>query len=213
MDKLEVIDIETVAAVLRKSDRQIRTWISDFGCPCRKEGRSLTFYWPDVLNWYVEYASSKANGVSGDFAPDEAESEENESLQKAMLRKTRAEADLKQLALSKLRGEVIVIQDAKSRLDRMLGNLRSQLMSMAPKLATRIAGERDPNAQEAAIKDEMETLCRSLSTGAIAGVEHDLDGEDAVDIEAAAAEEITGEQVDAEVDRYLRNYMENYASV
>lgn len=186
MNKLEVVDIETVSNVLGISDRTIRTWVKDFGCPSRKDGRSLTFHWPDVLAWYVEYASSRRNGVTSDFAPtveDDAEPSDKESLNSAMLRKTRAEADLKQLALSKLRGEVIVIGDAKTRLDRMLGNLRTQLLNMAPKLATRLAGERDPIAQEAAIKDEMESLCRELATGQVLKQTDTADTEDASTID------------------------------
>ncbi len=59
MDKLQVVDSSTVCAVLSISDRTLRTWVSDLGCPSNKEGRTVTFNWSDVLFWYVDYAAAK----------------------------------------------------------------------------------------------------------------------------------------------------------
>jgi phage terminase Nu1 subunit (DNA packaging protein) len=171
--KYEVLDIETVAGLLGGiSERQVRNYVA-LGMPSTKDGRTRTFNWPEVLEWYVEYRNTiDGGGRMGDPAEEEDDGDPGtatpkEDIYKATLRKTRADADLKELALSRQRGEVIAIADAKPRLDRMMGNLRSKLLSMAPKLASRIEGLKTRTEREAAIKDELETVCREISTGAV----------------------------------------------
>ena len=196
MDKLTVVDMDTVTAVLGVTEKTVRTWVNDFGCPSTKDGRSRTFYWPDVLNWYVGYAASKQNGVTGDFATD-AEPEEKENIAQAMLRKTVAEANLKDLALSRMRGETINIGDAKIRVERAFSNLRSALLAMAPKLGTRLVGIKDPVQIEAICKEEMEALCRELSTGQVVGIKEDEEeaGEKVDELQASAADDIMAEEL------------------
>jgi len=174
----EAMDIETVADLLNGiSTRQVRTYMTQ-GLPYRKEGRSPVFVWREVLDWYVGYRISLEAGDRPSDADDEAFDEsgegdfpapsgKNEDIRQATLRKTRADADLRELALSKQRGEVITIADAKVRLDRMMGNLRTKLLGIPPKLASRLEGLKARTEREAAIKDEMETLCREISTGAV----------------------------------------------
>ncbi len=208
MDKLQVVDSSTVCAVLSISDRTLRTWVSDLGCPAKKDGRSVSFDWPEVLAWYVDYAAAKKGGVTGDFAPDDQDEEATpkENLAQAMLRKTLAEADLKTLALSRLRGEVINIADARSRLDRMFGNTRTALLGMAPKLATRLAGVKDPAEIEALCKEEMEALCRELSSGQIVGIEEPEAEETLDELQASAEEILTEDFMDKLADDFVRSY-------
>jgi phage terminase Nu1 subunit (DNA packaging protein) len=188
------------------------------GLPCHGEGRARFFVWHEVLEWYVDYRYAMETGV-GNQGNDDPEMEmadagdevkKPEDFKAAMLRKTKAEADLKQLALSRMRGEVITILDAKIRVDRMFGNLRTQLLGMAPKVGVRLAGLKDPAEQEAIVKEEMEILCRDLSTGAIVGATADPGDEaETVDIAAAADEEMTDEQL----DEYVSDLVEIYASI
>ncbi|HEY9138042.1 MAG TPA: hypothetical protein VIM67_07190 [Terriglobus sp.] len=211
MDKLQVVDSSTVCAVLSISDRTLRTWVSDLGCPSNKEGRSVTFNWPDVLAWYVDYAAAKKGGVSGDFAPDADDAEDaepKENLAQAMLRKTTAEADIKTLALSKLRGETINISDAKLRVDRTFGNLRTALLGMPPKLGTRLAGVKDPAEIEAVCKEEMEALCRELSSGQIVGIQEqsEAEGETVDELQASAEEIFTEDMMDRMADDLVQTY-------
>lgn len=176
----EVVDLETVAALLRRSPRQINNYINLKGLPSQGAGRRRTFNWFDVLEWYVGYRIElEMRGGSGgnDEADPEAEASDSdpqsgkpEDIRAANLRKTRAEANLKELALSRQRSEVIAIGDAKARLDRLMGNLRARLLSMPPKLASRIEGLPARTDREAAIKEEIEAVCREISTGAVVGV-------------------------------------------
>lgn len=195
------MDIETVAELLGVSARQVRTYVSQ-GMPAGKEGRTPVFNWRAVLDWYIGYKISLEYGDGP--APSDDEDEDfqpaenpNEDQRKVNLRLARAKADLAQLELSRRRGEVITIADAKVRLDRMMGNLRTKLLSMAPKLASRIEGLKARTEREAAIKDEMEGVCREISTGAIV----DLPAEAAPEpVELTASAELpTNVQILAEV--------------
>lgn len=175
--KHEAMDIETVAELLGVSTRQVRTYIAQ-GMPSRKEGRTPVFVWREVFDWFLGYKMSleygdrpafddESAGDDTDDLPAVPTGKPNEDIRQATLRKTRAEADLRELALSRQRSEVITIADAKVRLDRMMGNLRTKLLSIPPKLASRLEGLKARTEREAAIKDEMETLCREISTGAV----------------------------------------------
>jgi phage terminase Nu1 subunit (DNA packaging protein) len=177
-DATKLMRTEDVLALLPIGEKQLRNLINHKGLPCSGEGRRRTYVWPDVLEWWVAYRmdlemrGGNAGTPDADF--DDAISENDadrprgkEDIRAANLRKTRADADLRELALSQKRGEVVTIADVKTRLDRVLGNLRTRLLTIAPKLSTRLAGLRDRNETEAAIKDEMETLCRELATGAV----------------------------------------------
>ena len=158
----EGMDAETVAGLLGVGDRQLRNYCSKGGCPFEQRGRDRVFNWPDVLDWYVAFKAGAVEIPQEDSSgrPPRDQRQEN-------LRKTIAEADLKELQLGRLRGEVIVTADAKLKLDRMLGNLRSRLLSLPSKITSRIGGMKEPAAREAAIRDELETICRDLSTGSI----------------------------------------------
>ncbi|HSU19921.1 MAG TPA: hypothetical protein VLI45_09290 [Acidobacteriaceae bacterium] len=210
------MDIETVADLLDVSTRQIRTYVTQFGCPSRKEGRTPVFSWPEVLNWYVGYKSALEAGDRAAVAQDEPDVDEgepagqrpNEDIRQATLRKTRAEANLKELALSRLRSEVITIADAKVRLDRMLGNLRAKLLGMAPKLASRIEGLKVRTEREAAIKDEIEALCREISTGAIVDLPDEVQPNTVEKIDAAAGPEPA--VTNADILRNVAELLEDY---
>ena len=173
------MDADTVADLLGVTDRQLFNYIKLKNLPCSGERNKRTFHWPDVLKWYVDYQKSIdkrfGNGLSESeiisYGDDEDEdlptSGGNENLQQATLRKVRADAHLKELTLAKQRGEVIVIADAKDRLDRLFGNLRTKLLNLAPKLAGRLEGARQRTEREAVIASEMEAVCTELSTGVI----------------------------------------------
>ena len=173
----EAMDAETVAALLGVSTRQLNNYINLKGLPSQGSGKRRTFVWAEVLQWYVGYRMQMEMGDGNDGSedddsdPDTSVSGRKEDIRAATLRKTKAEANLKELELSKRRREVVVIADVAPKLNRMFGNLRSNLLSQPRKLADIAAGERDANKLEARYKGVMEDLCREISTGAIIGTE------------------------------------------
>jgi phage terminase Nu1 subunit (DNA packaging protein) len=220
------MDAETVAGLLGVSTRQLNNYINMKELPSQGSGRRRTFVWAEVREWYVQYridldaGDGNDGSEEGDFGDESSDSgpRKKEDIRSANLRKTRAEADLKQMALSKLRGELINIADARTLVTRTFSNLRGQLLNMAPKLSTRLAGEPDLSTIESIIREEMETLCRELSTGAIVGGAPEqaaTEAYDGLEISAAAVTELS-----PRVDAFLRNleasvqeFLEDHASV
>jgi phage terminase Nu1 subunit (DNA packaging protein) len=175
----EAIDAQTVAELLGVSVRQINNYINLKGLPSQGEGRRRTFVWSEVLDWYVGYRMEMELG-DGSGGSEEADSEETtfgngrrEDIRAANLRKTKADADLRELALARQRKEVIVIVDARDKLERMMGSLRAKLLGLTPRLAARVEAARDRQVREDAIREEIENVCREISTGAV------IEGEDA----------------------------------
>jgi hypothetical protein len=193
------MDLQTVADLLGVSTRQVNNYINLKGLPSTGTGKRRTFVWSEVLEWYVHYRAELDNlGGSDGSDDDDLDGESSgsggkENIRQANLRKTRAEANLKELQLGKLRGQVISIPDAKVRLDRMMSNLRARLLGLAPKLSSRIEGEKERTGREAAIKDELETLCREISTGSVVDVPADQADDEVIDeISASAEHELLG---------------------
>ena len=213
----EAMDAETVAGLLGVSTRQLNNYINLRDLPSTGSGRRRTFVWREVLEWYVRYrtALELGDGTDGsepgesDDGTSDSDASRKEDIRGANLRKTRAEADLKQLALSRQRSEVITIADAKVRLDRMLGNMRSKLLGLAPKLANRIEGLKARTEREAVLKEEMEVLCRALATGAVV----DLPVEPESVQEISAAEDPAPSLTDAELDEVYDEVLDLYAAV
>ena len=210
----EAMDADTVAGLLDVSTRQLRNYCN-LGCPYDERERKRYFDWPKVLAWYVAFKSGgvPAEAADGDEEADEPGPGRKENQTQANLRKTRAEADLKQLVLAQKRGQVIGIDEARQILDRMFGNLKAQLLSAAPLLNTQLEGEADSIAREAAIRLFMEQLCQELATGKVvreaAAETNDADpetddeeGETIEDLQASA-EDITDVDVDAAVVDFL----------
>lgn len=189
------MDAETVASLLGEkgiSTRQLRNYCT-LGCPYEERGRVRVFDWFKVLAWYVTFKGGAVPEDSGN-EPEEDDTPvpgKKENQAQALLRKTRAEANLKELLLSKQRGQVIDIATAKSLVDRLFGNLKSQLLGAAPALNTRLEGEPDTTSREAVIRIFMEDLCRELSTGKIVGDDAAAEAEsDTIDeLEAAASDD------------------------
>ncbi len=188
----EATDAETVAGLLLgKGDsgisvRQLRNYC-DLGCPYEERDRKRYFNWHKVLAWYIVFKSGGTDSTPEEGSEAPVPHKKPRDLHQENLRKTTADADIKELQLSKMRSEVITTTDAKIRLDRMMGNLRSRLLSLPPKVSARINGLKEPAAREAAIKEELEAICRDISTGSIVDIPEEAGGETAEEV----AEDIT----------------------
>ena len=90
------LSVSDVAELLGLTERQVRNLIQDKGLPARRDPRGFTLDWPSALEWYVGYRSAQKGGNGGNRragnGPDGAE-EPEETLDAAILRKTRAEAE------------------------------------------------------------------------------------------------------------------------
>jgi len=157
---LTVVD---VAELLGLTDRQVRNLIKDKGLPATNDGRGFVLDWPATLEWYVGYRSAQRCGNGGNRRPEngsDALPAPDESFDEAILRKTKAEADLKELQLARERGEVASIADVERVLTGANKSIQTRILALPASLATQLLGIDDRNR----IFAILDRNCRELLT-------------------------------------------------
>jgi excisionase family DNA binding protein len=140
---LSVVD---VAELLGVTDRGVRKWIKEKGLPAKSDPRGFTLNWPDVLQWYVEYRLDENAGTGGTRragnAPEGSE-EPPETFDQAILRKTKAEADLKELQLAREEAQVVAVADLQRVLAAANRSIQTQILALPAGLAPQLIGMDD----------------------------------------------------------------------
>jgi len=141
----EVVTRERLAGILGCSPTTIDRY-RRAGCPQLKHGRTSQgheFNTAEIVKWLIERSGSGA-------APADASQAE------ARRRRELANAELAELKLRKLRGELVAIEDCLPILREELANVRSRLMAIPGRLAQSLAAMTDALAVERAIDDEIQ---------------------------------------------------------
>ncbi len=149
-----------VAELLGVTRRQVYNWIKDKGLPAKSDPRGQTLDWPSTLKWYVAFQAAEKHGNGGNRRPGCDPEEPEETLDEAILRKTKAEADLKELQLARERGEVAAIQDVERVLTGANKSIQTRILAMPASLATQLLGIEDRNR----IFNVLDRSCRDLLT-------------------------------------------------
>lgn len=154
------------AAMFDVSEKTVRNWMNDNGLPFAGSGRGRTVKASDAIRWHEEY-TRKQGGNGGKFAPVAATSgvpEPLESYEDALSRKTRAEADLKELQLARERGQVASIADVEKVLAASTLATQTQILAVPSRLSTRMLGIQDHGQAVAILDSEMRQLLTNLAT-------------------------------------------------
>jgi phage terminase Nu1 subunit (DNA packaging protein) len=154
------VSVSDVAELLGLTDRQVRNLIKDKGLPARSDPRGFTLDWPTALEWYVGYRSAQKGGNGGNRRPGSNPEEPEETYDEALARKTRAEADLKELQLARERGEVAAIADVERVLNGANKSIQTRVLAMPASLATQLLGIDDRTR----IFNVLDRSCRDLLT-------------------------------------------------
>jgi phage terminase Nu1 subunit (DNA packaging protein) len=137
------LPIADVAELLGVTDRQVRNWIKDKGLPAKSDPRGRTLDWPSALQWFVAYRIAENGGNGGNRKPVDPAGEPLESMEAALARKTRAEADLKELQLARERGEVAAIADVERVLASANKSIQTLMLALPSSLAPQLIGLAD----------------------------------------------------------------------
>jgi len=140
-----VMSVVDVAELLGVTDRGVRKWIKEKGLPAKPDPRGFILDWPSVLRWYVEYKIAENGGTGGTGAPGTAGIEPVEDYDQALARKTRAEADLKELQLARERSEVAAIADVEKVMSNSAKSIQTLLLALASSLTPKLIGVTDRN--------------------------------------------------------------------
>jgi excisionase family DNA binding protein len=160
LDSLTAVE---VAKLLDVTEKTVRNWMNDNGLPSKKVGRGRTVEWREALKWFVAYSGGNdGNGVRNPVP--EAEPEPAESYDVALARKTRAEADLKELQLAKERGQVAAIGDVERVLAASCRATQTQILAIPSRLATRLLGIEDHGTAVRILEAELRQVLTNLAT-------------------------------------------------
>ena len=127
------LELEDVALLLGVSERMIRNYITSNAMPCTGEGKTRRFKWDSVREWFANYRRELQGGIVSGV----------ESYDEALARKTRAEADLKELQLAQARGEVAPIADVERVMSASALAVQTQMLALPSLMAPEILGMQD----------------------------------------------------------------------
>lgn len=157
------LTVTDVAELLLVTDRGVRKWIKEKGLPAKSDGRGFALDWAATLQWYVQYRIEENAGTRGTRRPGSGsagEDEQQETLDQAILRKTKAEADLKELQLARERGEVAAIADVERVLTGANKSIQTRILAMPASLAPQLLGVEDRTR----VFHILDRYCRDLLT-------------------------------------------------
>ena len=161
------LSVADVAELLSVTDRQVRNWINDNGLPASADPRGRTLDWPVTLKWYVAYQIEKNSGTGGNRKAATGQSgadEPEENFDQAILRKTKAEADLKELQLARERGQVAAIADVEKVLTSANKSIQTRILVMPSALAPQLLGIEDRARIDAILMRNCREVLSNLAT-------------------------------------------------
>ena len=136
---LASLTIAEAAELFDVDERTVRNWITSNKLAFEGEGKRRRINWRVALPWYVRYRASEI-GNAGNGRPSEPDETEVETYEVALARKTRAEADLKELQLARARGEVASIADMERVVSTANLAVQTQLLAIPSQAAPEIIG-------------------------------------------------------------------------
>ena len=159
-DELQALETEDVASLLGVSERMVRNYCKSNKLPFRDDGRKRLFIWSEVREWYVAYRIDQA-GSRGSSAP---QIPTKETFDAAVLRKTVAEADLKELQLAREWQQVAAIEDVEKILTAANLSTRTQVEALPSRLSVQLIAIPDQGSIHKIVQRETSQLLSNLAT-------------------------------------------------
>lgn len=136
------LTVEEVADRLGVTARTVRNWINDGvngeKLPAVADGRGRKLAWPAALEFYVRMRIAKDGNGGNPPPPADAE-----DLEAAETRKTIADADLKEIKLAQLRGQLVPADEVGRNVGKVASAIKTKLDSLPNALALRLVGKSD----------------------------------------------------------------------
>lgn len=163
---LTSLTVVQVAKLLGVADRSVRNWMNNNGLQYSKSAKGRTLDWHVTLKWFIAYRVAEL-GNDRNAAKNSAQipvDDDSESYEDALARKTRAEANLKELQLAERRGQVASIEDVEKVVSASSVATRTQIEGLPSKLATQLVGLSEKSAVQKILSREMSQLLTNLAT-------------------------------------------------
>jgi excisionase family DNA binding protein len=153
-----------VAELLGVTKRAVNKWIKDKGLPAKSDGRGQVLDWATTLEWYVSYRIAENAGTAGTRRTGGDPEEPLETFDEALARKTRAEADLKELQLARERGEVAAIADVEKVLASANKSIQTLMLALPSGLTPQLIGLEDRTKIHAVIDRAVRSTLGNLAS-------------------------------------------------
>lgn len=161
------LSVSDVAELLPLKERQIRNLIKDKGLPARSDPRGFMLDWSSTLEWYVQYRIAQKVGNGGNPGPKVGSNHPDmpqEPINEALLRKTVAEADLKELQLARERGQVAAIADVERVLMAANKTIQTRVLALPASVAPQLIGLEDRARIDAILMRTCRDVLTNLAT-------------------------------------------------
>ena len=121
-----IVETQDLMKILRVSRMTISNW-KDQGMPSHARGR-----WDlvKVFEWYVDRTTAEKEAT-----------EQNADLEQERARKTKIEADLKQIELDLMQGKAVTIEEATTKLSQLLVKVKNIVMNIPQRVAPKLIGK------------------------------------------------------------------------
>jgi excisionase family DNA binding protein len=159
----DAMPVEDVAELLSVSAKTVRNWINKLGLPAVDDGRRRVLAWSSTLEWYVQ-RRIQMDGNAGNVSAPPDEDGIPETLDQAETRKTIADADLKELRLAQLRGQLVPADEVGRNVGRVATAIKTKLDGLPNALAMRLQGKSDRVEIQQILQDAMYRIKLELAT-------------------------------------------------
>lgn len=112
-----------VAALFARDERTVKRWVAA-GAPHRKVNGRLMFLLSELIPW-------RESQLRTDDKPD---------LAAEQARKMRADADLSELKVSQMRGDLVPAVDVEARMERLCAYVRARVLGVRGRWAPKVLG-------------------------------------------------------------------------
>lgn len=150
------IDAATLARYLRTSENEVRALEMSGVLSATGKGKNKKFNTAQAIQQYCEYLRKRAKGYK-----EKQEEKELEKL-KEEVRYKEAKAELEEIDLQILKGEIHAAEDVEFFITELVFNARAMLLALPGRLAMDAADEREEKQLDEMIGKEIEEIALSL---------------------------------------------------
>ncbi len=151
------MNAEKLAAFVNLTKQRVHQLVAE-GLPRELRGK---YDFDKCVRWYIRYLQSAIEKKAVPLEGDELVSEARERI-----RKMRLDADLKEIQLSRERGQLVAIDDVEKEMMDLVLVTKARIMAVAPRLAPELLGETSRVMAQAKIEKALkDSLVQLASKG------------------------------------------------
>lgn len=151
---LKRLTLQQTSALLCVSVRQINNLVNKGVIVKHGAGQRSFYVWGDVFDGYLADRLAQLHGRNG--------KQDADNLSEAELRRTNADARLKELKADEMEGKLVDVAYVERTMAQINANVRARLLGLPAKLTPQLVGISSPAKAKAIIEKETNQTCEEL---------------------------------------------------